>query len=548
MSINININNTESINKLIDSVLFKSEKYGNVVIFTNGNDWYIPTVINNLLKSLNIHEPTRKIAVFCSDKPAYNKCKELGFKYFEFVDIPDLMVSNSLSNTDANTQDYTRLSFVKIVLMKHILHMGYTPLYLDPDMSFLKPSIDLLLSYLDQSDFVCAGTKKYINSNIMIAHPCPFTKQLFELNSSQFNDVVDCDDKYGDEDLLRPRLVDKSFICVHNKLYPPGCDALKYLSIARIIHSNCVVGLDNKIKLMKECNAWFLENCDDIPFLMSPEFMVKVNDMYPPFLKGELFEMYFYKYIKKNNPELISRYINVSWTNLYCSSQFKGIPYNSTKLQTELNMLSNNKNYFTIVQFDEGIIHHSIPDSTLVFGCCSGEIPIPLTYENNDVFSCVNKKNWDEKNIFCSFLGKPTHILRTKVYNYVKQFNDYFYHQVSAGKYDKDLYIDKCVDSKFCLAPRGFGRSSFRFFEVLKFGSIPVYIWDDKNWLPFKDKIDYSKLCISLNISELEKLDSILRSISKKQYNDMIDYYQSIHHFFTYDGMCEEITRILTKI
>ena len=27
---------------------------------------------------------------------------------------------------------------------------------------------------------------------------------------------------------------------------------------ARIIHANCTVGLDNKIKLLKECNVWYL--------------------------------------------------------------------------------------------------------------------------------------------------------------------------------------------------------------------------------------------------------------------------------------------------
>jgi hypothetical protein len=62
----------------------------------------------------------------------------------------------------------------------------------------------------------------------------------------------------SDEDYLRPRLNENKtrFIC--QKTYPPGCDAKKYLDIAKIIHANCIIGLDNKIKLLKECDAWYL--------------------------------------------------------------------------------------------------------------------------------------------------------------------------------------------------------------------------------------------------------------------------------------------------
>lgn len=537
---NIAIINWNDVNKIIEDTKFNTDKYGTVVIFTNGNDWYIPTLIHNLIKSFAIHEPDRKIIVFCSDKQGYKKCSELGFKYFEFVDIPELNISNETSGTHSDTDSYTRLSFVKTVLISHILKIGYTPLYLDPDMAFLHPSIDDLLSYLDYNDFVSAGTRHHLNTNIMVVRPTDFTQKLFEVTVPQVEHVVKSKNLYGDEDLLRPRLINNPFTCVDVEKYPPGCNALKYLNVACIIHSNCVKGLNNKIKLMKDCNAWFLT--DD---LISSEFMVEVKDIYPPFLKGELFETYFYNYVKRHCPDLARKYINVSWTNLYCNAQFKGIPFNSKKLQSELNKLSPTEKYFSIVQFDEGI-RHKIPKDTIVFGCCSGDIPIPLTYENEDFFSNIKKKTWDDKKFFCSFLGKKTHNLRTQVYEYVKQFPDYFYYQV-VGQYDQNSYVEKCIDSKFCLAPRGFGRSSFRFFEILKFGSIPVYIWDDKDWLPFKDKIDYKKLCVSLNIKDIHNLDSILRCISKEQYNNMIKYHETVKHLFTYDGMCKEIINVINN-
>jgi hypothetical protein len=538
----IKINNVSYINTIIEKTKFFSEKFGNVVIFTNGNCWYIPTLINNLLKSMQIHESSRKTIVFCSDKQGYDKCNELGFNHYEYVHIPELNISNILSGSSCDTKDYTRLCFVKIVIMKHILDMGYTPLYLDPDMAFLSPGIDNLLSYLDKNDFVCAGSIEYLNSNIMIAKPTDFNKKLFELSLEDFNSFLQ-ETGYGDEDLLRPRLINKSFSCVDRTHYPNGIDSIKYkhLNLAKIIHSNCVVGLDNKIKLMKECNGWFLETN-----IISEEFVADVKDIYPPFLEGDLFEKYFYEYIKKNNPILNRKYINATWTNLYCNSLFKNIPFNNQKLQKELDSLPQEDKYFTIVQFDEGVKYNKLPPDTTVFGCCFGDIPIPLTYETT-AFSNQKLKLWDDKSIFCSFLGGHTHILRNKVYEYVQQFSDYYYEIVKDLSVSKELYIQKSIESKFCLAPRGFGRSSFRFFEILKLGSVPVYIWDDENWLPFKDKVDYSKLCVSINIKDLEQLDSILRNITKEQYEDMVFYYKKVENLFTYEGMSKEIINTINE-
>lgn len=252
------IKNSDEIRVIIEKAKFQTLCHGEVVIFTNGNDWYIPTLINNLLKSMEIHEPTRKIIVFCSDMSGYEKCKDLGFKYFEFVNIPDLEVSDVLSNSDASTKQYTRLCFVKTVLVKFIFELGYTPLYLDPDMAFIRPGIDDIISYLDNDNFVCAGQKSYINTNIIIAKPTDDNKSLFYLTVGDLNTIIEAPDKYSDEDLLRPRLIDRKFGCLDLYKYPPGNWAIKCKDTAIIIHSNCVIGLKNKIELMKNCDAWFI--------------------------------------------------------------------------------------------------------------------------------------------------------------------------------------------------------------------------------------------------------------------------------------------------
>lgn len=58
------------------------------------------------------------------------------------------------------------------------------------------------------------------------------------------------------------------------------------------------------------------------------------------------------------------------------------------------------------------------------------------------------------------------------------------------GKYF--LFLDSNEDwkhilesSNFSLCPRGYRPSSFRLYEALQLGTIPIIIWEDEKWLPF---------------------------------------------------------------
>jgi hypothetical protein len=94
------------------------------------------------------------------------------------------------------------------------------------------------------------------------------------------------------------------------------------------------------------------------------------------------------------------------------------------------------------------------------------------------------------------------------------------------------------------LAPRGFGRSSFRYFEIIKMGTIPIYIWDDIEWLPYKNVIDYSKFSVSINVSEINKLGNILDEIVLSgKYEIMLKELENIrkNKIFEMDYLCEYI-------
>ena len=265
----IRIKNVDEINAIIEKAKIKTKDGKEIVLFTNGNNWYIDTLIKNLLKSIELNEKPEynKVIVFCSDKEGYNKAKECGFDFFEYVNIPDLDVSNILENYNGKREYYIRLTFVKIVLMSHILSLGYYPVYLDPDMSFKENSIDDLLTYLtDDYEFVISGTNSHLNSNIMIARPNSFRNAYlffvrkydldFILNNKLFN---------SDEDYLKIKLhsmkrlnIDLKINYICQMTYPPGCDSEKYSDKAKIFHANCTTGLDNKVKFLKKHDVWFV--------------------------------------------------------------------------------------------------------------------------------------------------------------------------------------------------------------------------------------------------------------------------------------------------
>jgi hypothetical protein len=273
-------------------------------------------------------------------------------------------------------------------------------------------------------------------------------------------------------------------------------------------------------------------------------FYVKVTYNYPPFKNGDTIEEYF---LKNLSHELNRKYIPALWTNMQTS---KKMPIN--KLQTILNKwIKNNpclNGYFTIVQHDDGV-HLNLPKNTIVYGCCTGNVPIPLIYEDkNNTLENYPKKKFSEKNILCSFVGSITHNIRQQIYNLFHKNNNFYFvvnnWNISVPGNLQNTFLEVSSKSKFALAPRGYGRASFRFYELLQIGTIPIYIYDDIEWLPFKNKIDYNKFCISIHFSKIHTLEERLLKITEKKYNKMLEEYHKIKNFFTLEGTTTEIFKI----
>jgi hypothetical protein len=213
----------------------------------------------------------------------------------------------------------------------------------------------------------------------------------------------------------------------------------------------------------------------------------------------------------------------------------------------------NTTRYFTIVQHDDGVMFELPPD-TIVFGACSGTIPLPLIYEDTTKQLEESTRASDKpRNIMASFVGTySTHPLRSDMLLALDRKpgvrfsgRDSWSPRVNAQ--NATNFVDMTLQSMFCLAPRGYGRSSFRFFEAMQLNTIPVYIWNDVEWLPYKEVLDYSTFSVCVHKSELSGLYAKLCSISDEKYKEMLDTLKEVAHFFTLEGMCKYVMGRITR-
>lgn len=275
-------------------------------------------------------------------------------------------------------------------------------------------------------------------------------------------------------------------------------------------------------------------------------FRPGTSHVYPPFKNGRYMEEYAYETLlaKQDTIQTDLVYLPIFWTNL---QNHPGFAQSRAKYDIVLNQVlqtyPKHTRFFTIVQHDDGP-QLQLPKDTVIFGACTGTIPLPLIYEDKtNRLALLERK---EPDIFASFVGSLTHPVRKRMASAIeskpyivcrmqKTWN------VKVPTEQADEFLDLTLRSKFCLAPRGYGRSSFRFFEAILMDTIPVYFWDDVEWLPYREDLDYT--LFSVSISDISKTYDILSGISEERYQTMKTELQKVKHWFTLEGMMEYVIR-----
>lgn len=256
---------------------------------------------------------------------------------------------------------------------------------------------------------------------------------------------------------------------------------------------------------------------------------IKVD--YPP-NNHLIFEEWFYK-VYATECESEREYLPIFWTSYYVNNNYGNDKRALKLLQDFIDGLDKSKKYFTIVQYDDGILNDLSGLDIKIFGMGGGnhDYPLPLICQPHPYSFTTNK------DVFCNFMGALSHPIRKTLLPYAKKAG----YLVSTSPIPIESYCLNLLRSVFTLAPRGYGVTSFRLMEAVQFGSVPVYI-SDKPMLPHNEPFDYGVL---IDPEQIPHIDKILRSISMEEIAYKQKRLAEVWEMFTYEGCKNRILKHL---
>jgi len=233
----------------------------------------------------------------------------------------------------------------------------------------------------------------------------------------------------------------------------------------------------------------------ELPDIFSP----KIRDTYPP-NNHTIFEQYFFEQYYMQGVKLEREYLPIQWTAYFVNNNYGNNQYALGKLQEYINSLDKTKKYFTVIQYDDGILVDVSNLDLYVFamsGKCNYDLPLlcqPQPY--------IIKT---ERPYFASFIGNKTHPIRNLVLN-IKERDCYIQQKAHHTK----QYCEILARSIFSLCPRGYGINSFRIAESIQYGAIPIYISDVFSLPPH---INFEEFGVIIKAEDAPKMIEILRAI-----------------------------------
>lgn len=269
----------------------------------------------------------------------------------------------------------------------------------------------------------------------------------------------------------------------------------------------------------------------ELPEIFAP----KIKDTYPP-NNHTIFEQYFFEQYYTRGIELEREYLPIQWTAYFVNNNYGNNQYALGKLQEYINSLDKTKKYFTVIQYDDGILVDVSKLDLYVFGMsgkCDYDLPLLCQAHPYIIKS--------ERPYFASFIGNKTHPIRNVVF----------------GISDKDCYIQQkahqpraycevLAKSVFSLCPRGYGINSFRIAESIQYGAIPVYISDVFSLPPH---IPFEDFGVIVKAEDVPRLMQVLRAIPKEEIARKKSLLKEVYvKYYSYEPTFDLIVNTVTNL
>jgi len=265
--------------------------------------------------------------------------------------------------------------------------------------------------------------------------------------------------------------------------------------------------------------------------------------LYPAHNKDFGVEQDFFRYVINNqhfltdDPQFADwHYLPVFWTRWHVNHNFAQNGVEELQDAVERSILNKDKT-FTICQYDDGPVVDL--GSTTIFLASrktNSGIDIPLLCSPHRVPLFKPAKKY-----LASFIGRlATYPLRQQVFDEIKGRNDVYLFDGNKGT---RFFVQKTLQSKIALCPRGYGGSSFRLFEAMQLGVVPFLI-GDIDTRPFKKYIDWDE--ISFYLTSADCLNDMLGSLDATITRQMGEKAAKIwQHELSYQRWCKYVIKEL---
>jgi hypothetical protein len=254
-----------------------------------------------------------------------------------------------------------------------------------------------------------------------------------------------------------------------------------------------VLPVEKNFQLSSQGNIYPSHNKD---YGVEQDFLVYLNQ-HPEFLTG-------------NQSESDWHYLPIYWTRWHINHDYakKGL---SELAQYANKIVINPRKTFTICQYDDGIVIKQPITQLLSSRKTKQGIDIPLLSEPHKLPFIKLKRIY-----IASFMGRySTHPIRKVMAKFLENKPNYYLFDGDAGS---KKYVNTILRSYVALCPRGYGGSSFRFYEAMQIGVVPFLI-GDLDTRPFKSQIDWNKC--SFYTSDPKNIDEMIKSVSKEKLLEM---------------------------
>jgi len=261
-------------------------------------------------------------------------------------------------------------------------------------------------------------------------------------------------------------------------------------------------------------------------------FIPTINTVYP-YENYEIFENWV------SHQKIMSitdrQYLPIQWTAYQVNNNYGNDKDALFALQQFVYSLPRDLKYWTICQYDDGILV-DLKDLDILTFSMSKKIGIEMP-----LLCMPHSYNWNgKKSIIASFIGTHTHPIREHIFN-IKNKNYY----ISDSQHNTFEFCDVVSQSLFGLCPRGYGLNSFRINECMQYETIPVYISDE--FIKAFDA-DFEEYGIIIKQEDAHRIVEILSQVSELEIvMKQIKIREIYKKYYTYEGALQNIIRLLNE-